>query len=67
MKKKPKKHSPGETLEILLSTTDQDNFEDTMPTHLLDEWVREQGGSPEALWARLEPFIKEMLAKRAKT
>ncbi len=31
-----KKVSDQELLEIILSSTDQDNFEDTMPTYLLE-------------------------------
>jgi hypothetical protein len=59
-----KKLSDQELLELILSSTDQDNFEDAMPTYLLEEWIREQGGDPDALWARLAPWIQELLAAR---
>jgi hypothetical protein len=60
------KVSAEETMNILLSSLDQDNFDDTMPRGLLEEFIREQGGDPEALWRRLDPWIEEQLAERAK-
>jgi hypothetical protein len=65
-KKSKKKVSDAELLEIIMSSTDQDNFEETMPTYLLEEWIREEGGNPEALWEKVEPFIQGLLAERAK-
>jgi hypothetical protein len=62
----PEKASDGEHMEILLSSLDQDNFQDTMPRALLEEFIREQGGDPEALWRRVGPWIDDLLAKRAK-
>ena len=58
--------SPEELIVDIMSTTDQDNFEETMPTYLLEEWIRDQGGDPEKLWAAVEPVIKGVLAARAK-
>lgn len=67
MSKKPKKKvSDVELFELIMSSTDQDNFEETMPTYLLEEWIREAGGDPGALWARVGPLIEKMLAARAK-
>jgi hypothetical protein len=58
--------SDPEHLDILLSSLDQDNFQDSMPRALLEEFIREQGGDPEALWRRVGPWIDDLLAKRAK-
>jgi hypothetical protein len=64
--KRPKLVSEADKMDVILSSLDQDNFHDTMPRGLLEEFIREQGGDPERLWARLEPWIKGLLAERAK-
>jgi hypothetical protein len=61
-----RKPSPDETYNIVLASTDQDNFDDAMPRELLEDFIRDQGGDPEALWKVLGPFIEEKLMARAK-
>jgi hypothetical protein len=58
--------SEADKMDIMLSSLDQDNFDDAMPRSLLEEFIREQGGDPEALWKRIGPWIDERLAARAK-
>jgi hypothetical protein len=64
--KRPKSVSDADKMDIMLSSLDQDNFDDTMPRGLLEEFIREQGGDPEALWKRLAPWIEQLVAQRAK-